>query len=138
MVERGNGRVLNVSSLGAFQPVPGLAVYAATKAYVLSFTEALSEELRGTGVTVSALCPGVTDTDMVSGASQQAKIDVPPGLAMTPEAVAQAGYRACMAGRVIEVPGVANELVANWARLQPRWLVRGIAGFFGRGLYRRD
>lgn len=138
MVERGHGRLLNVSSLGAFQPVPGLAVYAATKAYVLSFTEALSEELRGTGVTASALCPGVTDTDMVSGAKQQVKMDVPPGLAMTPEAVAQAGYRACMAGRVIQVPGVANELAANWARLQPRWLVRGVTGLFGRALYRRE
>ena len=137
MVERGTGRILNVASLGAFQPVPGIAAYAATKAYVLSLTEALSQELRGTGVTVSALCPGVTDTDMVSGASEQVDMDVPPGLAMTPRAVAEAGYRACMAGRVIEVPGVANELVANWTRFQPRWLVRGVAGFFGRGLYRR-
>ena len=66
MVERGSGRVLNVASIAAFQPVPSLATYAATKAYVLSLSEALSEELRGSGVTVTTLCPGVTATNMVA------------------------------------------------------------------------
>ena len=65
MVARGSGRILNISSLSAFQAVPSMTLYAATKAFVLSFTEGLAEELRGTGVTVTALCPGLTDTDMV-------------------------------------------------------------------------
>ena len=70
MVARGSGRVLNVASIAAFQPIPSLATYAATKAYVLSLTESLSEELRGTGVTLTALCPGITATGMLSKAKQ--------------------------------------------------------------------
>src|SRR6266850_2772089 len=69
MVARGQGRVLNVASIAAFQPVPSLATYAATKAYVLSLTESLSEELKGTGVSVTALCPGITATGMFTGAA---------------------------------------------------------------------
>ncbi|HSN72026.1 MAG TPA: SDR family oxidoreductase, partial [Steroidobacteraceae bacterium] len=68
MVARGYGRVLNVASIAAFQPVPSLATYAATKAYVLSLTESLAEELQGTGVAVTALCPGITATEMLDGA----------------------------------------------------------------------
>ena len=67
MVARGSGRILNVASIGAFQPVPSLATYAATKAYVLSLTEALSEELRDSGITVTALCPGITATNQRVG-----------------------------------------------------------------------
>ena len=67
MIARGGGRILNVASIAAFMPIPRLAVYAAAKAYVLSLTESLSEELRGTGVTATALCPGFTDTAMVRG-----------------------------------------------------------------------
>ena len=70
MLERGKGRILNVASIAAFQPVPSLATYAATKAYVLSLTESLSEELKGSGVTVTALCPGITETSMVDRARE--------------------------------------------------------------------
>ena len=70
MRERGHGRVLNVASIAAFQPVPSLATYAATKAYVLSLTESLAEELKGSGVTITALCPGITDTGMLSSATE--------------------------------------------------------------------
>jgi short-subunit dehydrogenase len=71
MVARGTGRILNVASLAAFQPLPSMAVYAASKAYVLSLTEALAEELRGKGITVSALCPGFTDTNLVDNAKRE-------------------------------------------------------------------
>ena len=132
MAARGQGKILNVASLGGFQPVPSLAAYAAGKAYVLSLTEALSEEFRGTGVTLTALCPGVTDTDMVHSAENSGGMTLPSAFLMSPEAVAREGYKACMAGQVIKVPGVANQLSANWVQFQPRWLVRRLGGLFAR------
>ena len=71
MVARGHGRILNVASIAAFQPIPGLATYAATKAYVLSLSEALAEELRPDGISVTALCPGITETNMMRSAQEQ-------------------------------------------------------------------
>lgn len=134
MVERGAGRVLNVASIAAFQPVPTLATYAATKAYVLSLSEALSEELRGTGVTVTALCPGITATNMVSAAQQSS-----PGLTRIPEfvigdvdAVAAEGLRACLRGDVTCVPGNLNRALTVAGRAVPRWVVRRVAGVLGR------
>ncbi len=138
MVERGYGRVLNVASIAAFQPVPALASYAASKAYVLSLTESLSEELKGTGVTATALCPGVTDTGMLSGAqakNEQLKI---PDFAVGDVAdVARSGYRACMKGEVICVPGLVNQLSTLSSRNTPRWLLRRISGVVGRYTTRR-
>ncbi|MDX1382060.1 MAG: SDR family oxidoreductase [Thermoanaerobaculia bacterium] len=138
MVRRGHGRLLNVASLAAFQPVPSMALYAATKAFVLSLTEALSEELRGTGVTATALCPGLTDTEMVRGALAEATdVDkLPSFFVMDAAAVATAGYHACMSGKVVEVPGIANEWAATWVRLQPRWAVRALGGAAARSLPR--
>ncbi|MBL8490279.1 MAG: SDR family oxidoreductase [Rhodocyclaceae bacterium] len=134
MAARGRGRILNVASVAAFQPVPSMAVYAATKAYVLSFTEALSEEMRGTGVTLTALCPGLTDTNMMadikSGSATARGI---PGLLVSdPADVAREGYAAMMAGEVIRVPGVGNRLATGWSRVAPRWLVRYLAGLASR------
>ena len=129
MVERGRGKLLNVASLASFQPVPNLALYAASKAFVLSLTESLSEELAGTGVTATALCPGLTDTAMVSGAMGD---DVPSFFLMNAKSVARAGYRAMKLGKVIEVPGVANEVAANWSRAMPRWMVRMMGGLAAR------
>jgi short-subunit dehydrogenase len=134
MLERKFGRVLNVASLAAFQPLPSMAVYAATKAYVLSLTESLSEELRGTGVKVTALCPGLTDTDMVSTIkAQSASARRTPSLLISdPKSVAKQAYKATMAGQTILVPGLPNQIAAAWAQVTPRWLTRAFTGFAAR------
>ena len=134
MVERGFGRVLNVASIAAFQPVPTLATYAATKAYVLSLTESLAEELKGTGVTVTALCPGITATGMLSSAAQSnAQLGKLPGFMVGDvDEVAAAGYAACMRGEVIKVPGAVNLAATLAARATPKWLLRRVAGMVTR------
>lgn len=134
MLERGRGRILNVASIAAFQPVPSLATYAATKAYVLSLTEALSEELKGTGVSITALCPGITETDMVATAreSNAAASQLPPFMIGDVDDVAAQGYAACMAGEVIRVPGALNFAASIAARAAPKWVVRSFTGMFGR------
>ena len=134
MVARGHGRILNVASTSSFQPVPSLALYAASKAFVLSLSESLSEELKGTGVTVTALCPGFTRTDMldrVRGEHQVAQI-MPEFMLSDVDSVARAGYDACMAGQAVVVPGLPNRLAASLVQLYPRWLVRMVGGFVGR------
>jgi len=133
MVARGSGRILNVASLSAFQAVPTMSLYAATKAFVLSFTEGLAEELKGTGVTATALCPGVTATDMVQQIGSGLP-EVPAFLQSDVKDVARQGFDACMAGEVVRVPGVANQLSALWSQTQPRWLVRTLGGMIGRQL----
>ena len=134
MVARGEGRVLNVASIAAFQPIPSLATYAATKAYVLSLTESLSEELRDSGVSVTALCPGITATNMVASAQEaNANLAKLPGMFIGEVGqVAQEGYDACMRGDVIKVPGVLNLAGALAARATPKWLVRRVTGLLGR------
>ena len=129
MMKAGTGRILNVASVASFQPVPSLSVYAASKAFVLSLTESLSEETRGSGVSVTALCPGLTKTDMAE--DLQGK-DLPPFLMSTPESVAREGYEALMSREVIRIPGVTNQAAVTWAKHQPRWLVRGIGGLLAR------
>jgi short-subunit dehydrogenase len=134
MVARGRGRVLNVASIAAFQPVPTLATYAATKAYVLSLTESLAEELKGSGVTVTALCPGITATNMLrSAADANARIGQLPGFLVGDVAdVARLGFAACMKGDVICVPGVVNRAAMIASRGTPKWLVRRLGGLMGR------
>lgn len=136
MRARGAGRVLNVASIAAFQPIPMLATYAATKAYVLSLTESLSEELQGTGVTITALCPGITATSMLDQAQAgSSELGALPGFVIgTAEAVANEGFEACMAGEVIRVPGVLNLAATLAGRSTPRWLVRRVTGAFARRL----
>ena len=130
MCTRGHGRVLNVASIAAFQPVPTLATYAATKAFVLSLTESLAEELKGSGVTVTALCPGITATHMLSSATEEnARLaKLPSVLIGNADEVADEGYRACMQGSVISVPGVVNQAVTLASRATPKWLLRRITG----------
>jgi len=130
MRTRGFGRVLNVASIAAFQPVPTLATYAATKAYVLSLTESLAEELADSGVTVTALCPGITATGMLSSATRANKRlgKLPGFLVGDVDEVAAAGYEACMRGKVIEVPGAVNLAATLAARATPKWLLRRVAG----------
>ena len=134
MVARGHGRILNVASIAAFQPIPTLATYAATKAFVLSLTESLSEELRGTGVTITALCPGITATNMLSRAAragtQVAKL--PGFLIGNVNEVAADGYEACIKGDVIKVPGAINLAAILAGRATPKWLLRKFSGTLGR------
>lgn len=130
MLARGHGRVLNVASIAAFLPVPSLATYAATKAYVLSMTESLSEELKGTGVSITALCPGITATNMLA-AAQQASGELkslPDFLIGDAASVAAEGYEACMAGEVIRVAGGLNHAAILAGQFAPKWLLRRLSG----------
>ena len=134
MVERGAGRVLNVSSMSAFQPLPTMGTYAASKVFVLSLTEALSEELRGTGVTVTALCPGFTQTDMMDEIQAGSSVvrRIPKQMLSKPADVAALGYRATMSGQTVAVPGLPNQIGAAWAQVTPRWLTRTMVGMATR------
>jgi hypothetical protein len=126
MVERGTGAVLNVASTAAFQPGPFMAVYYATKAYVLHFSEALSEEVAGTGVTVTALCPGPTDTGFQSRADVADTALFERGV-MDARTVARAGYRGMQRGDAVVVPGLRNRLLTFLVRFLPRSTVRKTA-----------
>lgn len=134
MVARGRGRVLNVASAAAFQPTPSLAVYGASKAFVLSLSESLSVELEGTGVTVTALCPGFTETPLVEKAEAALHKPglVPSIFMLDAAAVAREGYDACMAGTPVYINGLPYELTVYWERLQPRWLVRRIGSLLSK------
>jgi len=134
MVQRGSGRVLNVASVAAFQPVPTLASYAASKAYVLSLSESLAEELRGTGVTVTTLCPGITATNMLTqAAGANDKLGQLPGFLIGEvQDVAEMAFAATKKGDAICVPGVINQAAMIASRGTPKWLVRRIGGLLGR------
>jgi uncharacterized protein len=119
MRARNRGAIVNVASTAAFQPLPYMAVYGATKAYVLSFTEALWAETRDTGVRVTALCPGATDTPFFDTASDHASI----GHRMAPEDVVAAAFSALERRRCSVTPGLRNRLLANTPRLTPRQIV---------------
>src|ERR1035438_2712964 len=126
MIERKSGRILNVASTAAFQPGPLMAVYFATKAYVLHFSEAIANELHGSGVTVTCLCPGATVTEFHKRANATGMKLLKMG-AMDARTVAEDGYRALIAGKPVVISGVKNWLVAQSVRFSPRWLVTAIA-----------
>jgi short-subunit dehydrogenase len=124
MLERRRGGILNVASTGAFQPGPGIAVYFATKAYVLSFTEALHQELKGSGIRVSALCPGPTATEFgeVAGVTNSSFAR----FSANAPAVVAAGLKGLDRNRAIVIPGLQNKATAQSSRLLPRALMRRI------------
>src|ERR1022692_222691 len=126
MIERKTGRILNVASTAAFQPGPLMAVYFATKAYVLHLSEALANELSGTGVTVTCLCPGATVTEFHKRANATGMNLLKFG-SMEARTVAEDGYRALMAGKPLVISGVKNWLLAQSVRFSPRRLVTAIA-----------
>jgi uncharacterized protein len=124
MIERGSGKIMNLASTASFQPGPTMSVYFATKAFVLSFSEALNNEVAGSGITVTALCPGSTDTGFHQVASGEGRRyrdrELPP-----PERIALFGYRAMLKGIPVAVPGFRNRILALLVRFFPRRLVVG-------------
>ncbi|MFD0692609.1 SDR family NAD(P)-dependent oxidoreductase [Paenibacillus sp. GCM10027628] len=122
MLVRKQGGILNVASTAAFQPGPLMAVYYATKSYVLSFTEALANELRGTGIRVSVLCPGPTETKFANRAKIQNSKLFSNSL-MNAKAVAKAGYVGYRGGKTVIIPGFRNRIMAASVRFAPRYIV---------------
>jgi short-subunit dehydrogenase len=127
MLARRSGKIMNVASTAAFQPGPLMAVYYATKAYVLSFSEALANEVAGSGVIVSCFCPGATDTGFAKRAGTEDSRLFRKLRPMNAEAVARDGYRGLMAGRTLVISGVQNWLVAESVRFAPRKIVTAIS-----------
>ncbi|MCR5368651.1 SDR family oxidoreductase [Eubacterium sp.] len=126
MKNKGRGRILNTASIGSFMPGPLMSVYYATKAYVLSFTEALAEEFKGTGIKVSALCPGPTDTGFWKVANGEVVTTINKLKNKSPKDVAKYGYRKMKQGRVIILPGFFTRMAPLFIRLAPRKVVRKI------------
>ena len=123
MVARKRGRILNLASTAAFLPGPLMAVYYATKAYVLSFSEAIANELSGSGVTVTALCPGPTASGFQAAANLEESKLVAGKTLPTSREVARAGYDALMRGTTVYVPGLANKMTVQLPRLFPRGVI---------------
>ncbi len=130
MIARQHGGIVNVSSISSFLPAPTWATYAASKAFVTSFTESISEELRGTGVVVSALCPGMTPTEF----GDHVALDIARmgPLTMAAETVVDAGLRGLDRGQVVVVPGRLNDLSVATSRLVPRAVLRWGSGLTNR------
>lgn len=126
LVKRGGGKVLNVASTAAFQPGPYMAVYYATKAYVLSFSQALANELTGKGVTVTALCPGPTTSGFQDVANMNKSGLVKLFPMPTSKQVAEYGYRTMMSGKRVAIHGFSNWLMAQSSRFTPRRLTTAI------------
>lgn len=133
MLKKGNGKILNIASTAAFQPGPLMAVYYASKAFVLSFSQALSNELEGTGITVTCLCPGPTKTGFQDRA-QVSRTMLFQRHVMDAHEVAVVGYQALMKGKRLEIAGFRNKFLAFLVRILPRNFVTG----YVRGLQEKN
>lgn len=131
MLARDNGKIVNVASIASFVPTPKFAVYGASKAFVLSFTEALSEEIKYSHVSTHCVCPGFTNTNMMLAGNGLENI-VPGFLKVSPESLVKDAYQAVMKGDTIYVHKFHNKALVQWSRLYPKWFVRGVSGFFSR------
>jgi len=127
MVKRASGKILNVASTAAFQPGPLMAIYYATKAYVLHFSEAIAEELAGTGVTVTALCPGATESNFSNVAAMDSSRLFKDKKLPTSAEVARFGYDSLMSGKRVAIHGLKNYLLAQTVRVSPRNVVSKIS-----------
>ena len=134
MSARKSGHILNVASLAGWMPIPNQNVYAATKSYVLSFTQALADELNaaGNGVVVSALCPGYTATKMMDNPDQGAKLNIAPNMMMSAKEAAEQGIRDCLSGKMTIVPGAANKFTAAITHLFSKTRLTKLVGSFYR------
>ncbi len=125
MVKRKSGKIMNVASTAAFQSGPTMAVYYATKAYVLSFSEAIDNEVRDKGITVTALCPGATESGFQAAAAMEESALVKGKKLPTSKEVAEYGYKAMMSGKTVAIHGTMNYIMANAIRFVPRkWVVK--------------
>jgi short-subunit dehydrogenase len=134
MLKKRMGKILNVASTAAFQPGPLMAVYYATKAYVLSFSQALAEELHGTGVNVTALCPGPT----ASGFQKRAHMEdskLFSSQVMDAQTVARLGYRGLMTNKTVVIPGLRNKILVELVRFSPRELVPRVVRNMQKSVY---
>ncbi len=127
MLERRSGRIMNVASTAGFQAGPLMAVYYATKSYVILFSEALANELNGSGVTVTCLCPGATETEFANRAGNASSRLFKQFRPMSAKAVAHTGYRGLMKGKTLVIPGTLNWLTAQSGRFAPRKMVTSIS-----------
>jgi short-subunit dehydrogenase len=131
MIQRERGGILNVSSVAGFQPGPGMTVYYATKAFVLSFTEALAEELSDTNLKISVLCPGPTETNF-GNVARGKKIRQLKTAKMSAQAVARCGHRDFRNGKVVSIPGLQNKFFVFINRIVPRWFPPKVVKMYNR------
>lgn len=130
MVDRKSGKIMNIASTASFQPGPTMAVYCATKAYVLSFSEAINNEVKEFGVTVTALCPGATTSGFQAAASLEGSKLFEDKKLPSAKDVAAYGYKAMMKGKAVAIHGFMNALLANSIRFTPRFLATKVARMF--------
>ena len=131
MIARDSGKIVNVASVAAFIPTPKFAIYGASKSFVLSFTEALSEEVKYRNVQTHCVCPGFTDTNMINQGNGLEKV-IPEFLKVTATSLVQDAYKAIIKGETVFVHKLHNKAMVQWSRLYPKWMVRGVSGFFSR------
>ena len=130
MAERGKGRILNVASTAAWVAIPNQNIYAASKAYVLSFSNALANEMTAanTGVTITAVCPSYTDTKMLDNPAQGNTLNIPKWMVLAPEYVAKQGIEACLAGKHTSIPGLSNRISMALVQCAPKMVVAKMLG----------